>query len=177
LVAFESEPFGEQAGMTKVLIAVNSSETSIAAAESAYRLFGDAAEYVVMNVSSDGPILWGDDSLQYGSIYPMVFPGAGVVGAVPLAVPGADTDDGTSSRVEDSELLASDVAAQAGVPHPQVVGDTGDVADAIIAAAHDRGVDVIVIGAHDRGWLERMFTKSVSSAILREADVPVLVVR
>ena len=37
--------------------------------------------------------------------------------------------------------------------------------------------DVIVLGTHDRGWFSRLLTGSVSSDVLRHADVPVLVAR
>jgi nucleotide-binding universal stress UspA family protein len=36
---------------------------------------------------------------------------------------------------------------------------------------------VIVIGSHDRGWFSKLFTPSVSSALVREADIPVLITR
>ncbi len=161
----------------KILIAVDSSETSVAAADAAHRLFGEHADYLVINVASDVPILWGVDALQYGTVYPIAMPGAGVIGALPLTVTGAGAEDAASRRIEESEDLAESVAAQAGVPHPQVLADSGDAADAINAAAREHDVDVIVIGSHDRGWVERLFTKSVSSTVLREAELPVLVVR
>ena len=100
-----------------------------------------------------------------------------MIGALPLTVTGPGAEDAASRRIEDSEYLAESVAAQAGVPHPQVLADSGDAADAISAAAREHDVDVIVIGSHARGWVERLFTKSVSSTVLREAELPVLVVR
>ncbi len=167
----------ELGNMKRILIAVDGSDASISAAESAHRLFGDDAQYVVMNVSKAGPILWDDTSLAYGALYPVGFPGAGLIAAVPLGAGDAEATGGTGSRVGDAEDLAETVAVQAGVPSPEIVGDTGDVADAIIAAADEHDVDVVVVGVHERGWLERLFTRSVSSTVLRRAEVPVLVVR
>jgi nucleotide-binding universal stress UspA family protein len=36
---------------------------------------------------------------------------------------------------------------------------------------------VIVIGSHDRTWFSKLFTGSVGDELLRDADLPVLVIR
>jgi nucleotide-binding universal stress UspA family protein len=66
---------------------------------------------------------------------------------------------------------------KAGLDHAQPVGETGDPADAIIAAAREYEADVIVVGSHDRGWFRRLLNPSVSGAVVRDADVPLLVAR
>ena len=63
------------------------------------------------------------------------------------------------------------------MPDAEVIGDVGDPAYAIIQAAHQHGVDVIVVGSHTHSWFSRLFTGSVSSDLVREADIPVLVVK
>lgn len=49
-------------------------------------------------------------------------------------------------------------------------------ATAICSVAHEEGADLIVIGQRHRGWLDRLFTRSVTNDVLRNANCPVLVV-
>lgn len=162
--------------MTRVLIAVDDSDSSVAAARTAHRLFGDSAEYIVVNVSDNSPLKWGDDALMYGTVYPLAVPGAGVVGGIPLIIhqPGASPAD---DRIEIAEQTADNVARDAGVDDAEAIGGTGDPVEAILSAAETHHVDVIVVGAHDRGWFRRLFTTSVRDELIREAEVPVLVAR
>lgn len=162
--------------MTRVLIAVDDSESSVAAARTAHRLFGDDAEYTVISVSASQPLKWGDDALLYGTVYPLATPTGTVIGGVPLIVhqPGA-TPDG--DRVEVAEQTADNVAHDAGVDSAETIGETGDPVDAILDAAEKHHVDVIVVGSHERGWFRRLFTTSVRDELVRDARVPVLVAR
>jgi nucleotide-binding universal stress UspA family protein len=73
--------------------------------------------------------------------------------------------------------VATDVATSAALPAAESIGDVGDPAYAIIQAAHEHQVDVIVVGSHTHSWFSRLFTGSVSNDLLREADIPVLVVK
>ena len=68
--------------MIHVLIAVDDSDTSIRAATTAHRIFGDDARYTVLNVATTTPVIWGDDALASGMVYPLALPGAGVVGGI-----------------------------------------------------------------------------------------------
>lgn len=169
--------------MTQVLIAVDDSEHSVKAARVAYDLFGSTATYTVVSVADQAPFLWGDDTLLYGVGYPLVMSPSGAAlapttsatpptnGAAPL--PNPDT-----AEIDSAMQVARDVAAEADIPNPQVVGETGhDPAGAIISAAHHHQADVIVIGSHDRNWLSRLFTPSVAGSVMKEADVPVLIAR
>jgi len=165
--------------MTHVLIAVDDTDTSVRAAGTAHRLFGDDARYTVINVSQHSPVIWGDDALRSGMVYPLALPGAGVIGAIPFTVQSSsvDPDQAANDVLDDAERRADVIARDAGIDTAEAIGDTGDVASAIIAAAHDHGADVIVVGTHDRGWFGRLFTGSVSSDLIRESDVPVLIAR
>ncbi len=169
--------------MTKVLIAVDDSETSVAAARTAHQLFGDTADYIVLNVADSGPMTWGDDALQYGMVYPVSMPGVGVMGGLPFAIKtpaggsrGSDPD-AAHSPIDVAAQTAENVASDAGLSDAMPIGETGDAAYAIVTAAIDHDVDVIVIGSHDRGWFKRLLTPSISGAVLRESNVPVLVAR
>ncbi len=166
--------------MTQVLIAVDDSESSVNAARVAYTLFGDSASYTVVNVADQSPMMWGGDSLIWGVGYPIVMAPAGVVGLDrEQAHSGTDSANSEldSASIEAAMHVAQDVASQADLPDPQVVGEVGDPAFAIIAAAHHHQADVIVIGSHDRSWFSRLFIPSVAGTVLRDADIPVLIAR
>jgi len=79
--------------------------------------------------------------------------------------------------VEAAQQTAQELAHEVGIPDAAAVGDTGDPADAIIAAAKSQHADVVVVGTHERGWFKRLFSSSVSDAVIRDADIPVLVAR
>jgi len=170
--------------MTRVLIAVDETEQSVVAARTAYKLFGEDADYTVINVAKDAPVYWGDDPLGAGFAYPLAIPpvGAGGMAAtMPLAVrdpsPATTQADDIPRPVDIAAQQAEHVVAEAGVHEAKPVGDTGDAAEAIIAAARDNHADVIVIGRHDHGWFDRLFKGSVGEKVAREADTPVLVAR
>jgi nucleotide-binding universal stress UspA family protein len=55
-------------------------------------------------------------------------------------------------------------------------GAIGDVAEAIVDAAHELGADLIVVGTRDSGWLGRMLHHSVSTAVSHRAHCDVLIV-
>jgi len=166
--------------MTQVLIAVDDSEDSIKTARIAYRLFGDAASYTMVNVADRTPLMWGGDSLVWGVGYPVMM---GPSGALEMAPGGgvrtndASAADADSAPIEAAIQVAQDVASEAHIPNPQVVGEVGDPATAIITAAHHHQADVIVVGSHDRSWFSRLLVPSTSGAVVREADIPVLIAR
>ncbi|MBI3992037.1 MAG: universal stress protein [Candidatus Lambdaproteobacteria bacterium] len=51
-----------------------------------------------------------------------------------------------------------------------------EIAPGIVAEAQARGVDVIVIGSHGRTGLAHLLMGSVAEYILRNSDIPVLIV-
>ncbi len=165
--------------MTQVLIAVDDSEQSVNAARVAYNLFGESATYTVVNVTDQSMMMWGGDSLMWGVGYPVLMAPAGLVAAAPhpTAGAGASASEADGAPIEAAMKVALDVATEADLPNPQVVGEVGDPAQAILEAAHHHQADVIVIGSHDRSWLTRLFVPSVTGSVMRDADIPVLVVR
>ncbi len=163
--------------MTHVLIAVDDSDTSVAAAHTAYRLFGESAQYTLVNVAESPPVVWGHDGLRYGTAYPLSIPGAGVIGSVPFVIRTPDEHDRSADRVEAAEQTADGIAQEAGLAHVESIGDTGDPAEAILAAARTHHVDVIVVGTHERGWFKRLVTSSVAGEVIRDSEIPVLVAR
>jgi nucleotide-binding universal stress UspA family protein len=170
---------GYESGMTQVLIAVDDSESSVKTARAAYALFGDTASYIVVNVADHSPVVWGGAAYMWGIGYPIMMSPAGIVGPATERT-GAATEPhvkGESASIDGAIQVALDVATEAHLPDPQVVGEVGDPALAIIAAAHHHGADVIVVGSHDRSWFGRLFEPSVAGAVLKDADIPVLVAR
>jgi nucleotide-binding universal stress UspA family protein len=52
----------------------------------------------------------------------------------------------------------------------------GDIASEIVAAVHETGADIVVMGTHGRGLVQRYLMGSVTQAVLRKVDVPILTV-
>jgi nucleotide-binding universal stress UspA family protein len=171
--------------MTQVLIAVDDSEHSLNAARVAYKLFGDDATYTVVNVADQSPMMWGGDALMWGVGYPVMMAPSGLaVRADGEESVGPTPADGTTlvaavdnATIEAAMQVALDVATEAELPNPQVVGEVGDPALAIIEAARHHQADVIVIGSHDRNWITRLFIPSVTGSVVRDAEIPVLIAR
>ena len=62
--------------------------------------------------------------------------------------------------------------------NPLLIGDPyGDVASVILAEAGKVGADLIVLGTHGRRGLARVLMGSDAETVLREASIPVLLVR
>lgn len=53
----------------------------------------------------------------------------------------------------------------------------GNAVDQIVAAAHETGADLIAMSTHGRGGLGRLIFGSVAQAVLRQAEVPVFLMR
>lgn len=68
---------------------------------------------------------------------------------------------------------------KAGVPYKSISVETveGGVASLILAQARKAKADVIVMGTHGRRGLSRMVMGSDAEGVVREANVPVLLVR
>lgn len=170
--------------MTQVLIAVDDSERSVKAARVAYELFGEQAGYVVVNVADQSPMVWGNEALLFGVGYPLVMgPSGAVVGSTTETNPGRlhlapRNAELETAPIEAAMQVALEVAHEADIPNPQVVGESGhDPAGAIISAAHHHQADVIVIGSHDRSWFSRLLSPSVAGSVVKDADIPVLIAR
>jgi nucleotide-binding universal stress UspA family protein len=163
--------------MTHVMIAVDDSESSVATARTAYALFGADAKYIVVSVADRTPVMWGGDTLAWGVGYPVMMGPSEPVTAGSTSDTDATSTEGDTAPIDSAIQIARDVADEAHLPNPQVVGEVGDPATAIITAAHHHQADVIVIGSHDRSWFSKLFDPSVAGAVVREADIPVLVAR
>jgi nucleotide-binding universal stress UspA family protein len=156
----------------RVLVGADSSDHGVKVAETAHRLFGDDAEYLVISVSPLGPpVGW---SPGWGGAAPLLLP----IGVSPTRAAGFDPP--TAREADDlatrAGAHAAEVSAQSGLDEAESIGDVGDPAARILDAAHEHHVDVLVVGYHDRSWFSRLVTPSVSREVVRESDIPVLVV-
>jgi nucleotide-binding universal stress UspA family protein len=153
---------------TTVLIAVEDSESeSLKIVRMAHRLFGDGARYLVINVGV-GPY----SNMGWAYVSPVMYPMTWYP-----AVSAERTVEMTDVATDSAEQQAADVAGAASLDQATPLGEIGDPATAILTAAHQHEADVIVIGSHDRTWFSKLFTGSVGDELLRDADLPVLVIR
>ena len=150
----------------RVLIAVDGTDHSVTVVQTAHRLFGDGAEYLVLNCAQVPITGWG---APFGTVSPM---------AGPMMV--GDTSGMWQNDVQESTKIAQSqaegVVESADIPAAEPIGDSGDPVTTIIEAAHHHQADVIVVGHEDRSWFARLVDGSVSKEVIRESEVPVLVV-
>jgi len=142
--------------VTRVLVALDESESCLRAARTAARLFpGYNTDFLVLNVARvTAPWL---PVAAYGEV-------AGMGSAW----------DGTIERPSEREITA--MARTAGIQEPHVMAEVGDPADRICEVAEQYDVDLIVVGGHEKGFLGRLLDPSVSAAVVRATYRPVLVV-
>jgi nucleotide-binding universal stress UspA family protein len=161
--------------MTIVLIAVDATDSSVHAVETAHRLFGDDADYLVLNVGAGSYVPVPIFPSEVGMITPMawapIVPPHGAAGDVS----GDSAESELSSDAEVAETIAKQIGEEGGLPDATALGVVGDPAGSIIDVAVEHSADVIVVGTHERGWLTRLLTSSVADEVRRESPIPVLV--
>jgi nucleotide-binding universal stress UspA family protein len=154
--------------MPLILVAVDESDESIAAAREARQLFGVDAEYLAVNVAEGTPA-WAPTGSVWGAVYP--YPYAAPYPLVEEEVSFEPTDD----VEEDARQRAHDLATEAGIRAPAAIGEVGDPATAILDAASRHHADVIVVGAGRKRWWERLVEGSVTRQLTSYSRIPVLV--
>jgi nucleotide-binding universal stress UspA family protein len=153
--------------VTTVLIAVDATDSSVHAVETAHRLFGDDADYLVLNVGAGVYLPIAIFPGELGLISPLAW--------APAVQPEPAVDDATTDA-DVAEKIAKLTGEEGGLPEATALGIVGDPAGSIIEVAVNHSVDVIVVGTHERGWLTRLLTSSVADDVRRESPIPVLVV-
>jgi nucleotide-binding universal stress UspA family protein len=161
-------PVGTVGSMTRVLIAVDGTSSDRIIVNSTHKLFGDEAEYVLINVRRD-PMMVAATSIGVGM--------TAMVPAVDLRNEYGDESETLQSEADLAADTARAAAADADLDEAIAVGEIGLEPDAILHAAGEYGVDVIAVGDHDRNWFSKLVSPSVSEAITERADVPVLMIR
>lgn len=113
-----------------------------------------------------------------------------VLTVVPEGTTDGDDDEGEGDRPaasasdEDEEITEAqertdtvlDHAREWGLEAQSLIWE-GDPGETIIAAAEAEGADLIVMGTTGRGGVGRMLMGSTSDHVIRNATVPVMVVR
>lgn len=94
--------------------------------------------------------------------------------------PGAGVPSGAEQWFENAKADAEELLAEA-TPADETVTSTmtevGRPAQAIVEVADEAGFDHIVMGSHGRTGVSRILLGSVTEAVIRNATVPVTVVR
>ena len=156
--------------MTTVLIAVDATDSSVHAVETAHRLFGDDADYLVLNVGAGVYLPIAIFPGELGLISPLAW--------APAVQPDPAVDDvgDATTDADVAETIAKLTGEEGGLTEATALGIVGDPAGSIIEVAVNHAADVIVVGTHERGWLTRLLTSSVADDVRRESPIPVLVV-
>jgi nucleotide-binding universal stress UspA family protein len=143
-----------------VLVATDGTNDSDGAVEAALDLAHDTgARLLVLTVVPEGTTVEGerdDDGEGRGSS------------------PRADDEEITEAQERTDSVL--DHAAEWGLDAHSIIWE-GDPGETIVAAAEAEGADLIVVGTSGRGGVGRMLMGSTSDWVIRNATVPVLVVR
>ncbi|MGD9999743.1 MAG: universal stress protein [Ilumatobacteraceae bacterium] len=153
--------------MTLILVAVDESDESIAAAREARDLFGAEATYLAVNVAERTPT-WTPVRPAWGAVYP--YPFTSTYPMIESELAGAP-----DQAREGARQTAQDLADEAGIAGASAVGEVGEPSTAILAAAETHDADVIVIGASDKNWWHRLIDGSVSKDLTNRSSRPVLI--
>ncbi len=90
----------------------------------------------------------------------------------------ADAEDDLAAQTGDEILSAARTLMQGtAVDCTYLLKWDGSIADKILDAAQTEGCDLIVMGSRGSGVFEGLLRSSVSQTVVRNADVPVLVVK
>ena len=150
--------------MKKVLIALDYDPTAKKVAEVGFD-FAKAmgAEIVLLHVVSD-PVYY--SSTDYSPI--MGF--TGYMNMDPLQLNAVEELKNASLKFLDK------TRSQLGDVNIQTAVEEGDLAATILKTAKKLEADVIVIGSHSQKWLENIVMGSVTEAVLRQSEIPLLII-
>jgi nucleotide-binding universal stress UspA family protein len=142
----------------RIFVPIDNSTPSDMALTEAIRLAKSLKSQLIIAHSVDVPI--------YGRGNPEL------LDSIELEKPVLDT-----GRVQLQSALTR--ATEAGVSAEQLLLENrGDpVADILLQAARDVAADVIVMGTHGRSGIMHLLLGSVAEGVLRQSDLPVLLVR
>ncbi len=84
--------------------------------------------------------------------------------------------EGLKARANEALAAAVARAESAGVRAERMLKE-GEPVKTVLAVAHQYNADLIVMGSHGRRGLQRLLLGSTTEGVLREADLPVLVMR
>ena len=150
--------------MKKVLIALDYDPTAKKVAEDGFE-FAKAmgAEVVLLHVISD-PVYY--SSTDYSPI--MGF--TGYLNTDPLELNTIEVlKTATLKFLDKTRIHLGDTAIQ-------TVVEEGDFADSIVKIAKKLHADMIILGSHSQKWLENIVMGSVTEEVLRQSEIPLLII-
>lgn len=151
----------------KILVAVDETEASRRAVEFVEELFeGADVSLTVVNVART-PAPWAPVS-PYGGVLPWPYPMGDMR--------HQDVDPELEDAFTREEAVGRSVASRQAPPGADVEVAFGETVEAISVAAVEVDADLVVVGSSDKGFLQRLFSGSVSEELVRKAPRPVLVV-
>ena len=141
----------------KILIAVDGTEASTAAADVARSLFPDA-EFILLSVAMVTQMV-GSDPIGGGSF---------------ALAPTEDMMEAIEASADDA---VADAAQKIAAGHATTTVEIGDPARVICDEVDRIHADLVVVGRGSKGWLSRLFDPSVADYVVKHANCPVLVVK
>ena len=149
------------------MVAYDGSEAAKRAIEAAGRLFQSRRAFVVT--------VW-----EPGLAYAMadLGPGATELSPTVMDAEGAqETADALEAQARRTAAEGAELGNSAGLDcEPLAVADERHIADALVRVARSREVDAIVVGSRGLSGLRARLEGSTSSAVLKGAPCPVVVV-
>lgn len=153
--------------MKKILVAVDETEASRRAVKFIEEFFSEGdVSMTVVNVART-PASWVPAS-PYGGVIPW-----------PYSMGDTrrdDVDPAHDDALAREEAAGLSVASRQAPPGADIEVTFGETVEAISAAAEKVEAELIVVGSTDKGFLQRLFSGSVSEELVRRAPRPVLVV-
>lgn len=142
----------------RVLIAVDETDASLEALNTAYEVFGRESNYSVLSL--------GDESTS-------ALPSTALGGLAQIVL------NGVNSMVDEGDDAGEDLVAEAASAidaNTLVEPPVGSAGVAICRVAQEQRSDVIVLGSHERSFWEKLFEPSLDDYVVDHAPCPVMVV-
>ena len=167
----------------RILLALGGSALDAAACDVARRIAAGGAEIHLLHVVPSWPVPVGTPLMGMVDTAPAIPKAVGgtgadahITGAFPSSTPGNDsTDDEPQIYDQTLRYLEGYRRRLSGVPGQDLIR-TGDPVDAILEVALMFNIDLIVMSTHARTGIARWFMGSVSTAVLRRSQLPLLLV-
>lgn len=168
----------------RILVALDGSAQDPVAFAEARRIAAGGAEIHLLHVAPSWPVAVGTPLMGMGEMLPtppIAVGGSGatahVRGSFPASAPGDEFAEGDSRIIDGAVQYLERYRRQ----FPGIAGQdlvrTGAPVAAILEVALTFNIDLIVMSTHARTGMARWFMGSVSHAVLRRSQLPVLLVR
>ena len=149
----------------KILLPVDDLNSAGLAFSNAKSIAGSTgAEVVLLHIVSKEPVIMTDDQMG---------------GATATAMAMEISEEEEAAHVLDEtakyETVANDLSGSGVKFSSQIV--VGNAHDEIVRAVTDRDIDLVIISTHGRRGMARTLLGSVADEVMKDVEVPVMVVR